>query len=275
MFILTALLVSSFVALQHGFDHWVEAEQGLNFVRVCGLIIRDVKFVSLVARWSFEWGARSMGHVTRETNWCSIDIDTALGRVFLQERWQYQWLVAAGQTAWTLEQKRNFHNRADRAIWAAWSNRIKLRAAGASPFATRFNHRDIPINVDIRWVTARPHWNVNVTKIAPGAFATSSVQWTARIITLDSNDTNLRTFTGAAAGRPTTTQMPVAHEFGHALGNTSVLGRGDEYVAGSTNVADNASIMNVGHGLRVRHFRTIIGELDQMIPGTTFSVRSV
>lgn len=216
-----------------------------------------------------------MGHLVRDTNWCVIDIDTDVGRVFLQERWQYTWLAAAGQTAWTLEQKQNFHRRADRAIWAAWSNRVKLRAAGASTFGQHFKHRDIPINVDIRWVTARPHWNVTVTKIARGSFATSSVQWNARIITLDSNDTTLRTIVNAVHGRPATTQMPVAHEFGHALGNTAVLGRGDEYVAGSPNVADDASIMNAGHGLRLRHFKTILDELDKMIPATTFSVRAL
>jgi hypothetical protein len=69
--------------------------------------------------------------------------------------------------------------------------------------------------------------------------------------------------------------MPIAHEFGHALGNTSVLNRGDEYKPGNANVADNASILNVGHALRIRHFRTILDELDKMIAGTTFTVRTV
>ncbi|HET9902598.1 MAG TPA: hypothetical protein VFQ27_02715 [Xanthobacteraceae bacterium] len=215
-----------------------------------------------------------MGHVVRETNWCVIDIDTTVGRVFLQERWQYNWLVAPGQSAWTLEQKRNFHNRADRAIWAAWSNRVKLRAAGASDFARRFAGKNIPINLDIRWVTGRPHWTVNVTKIAPGAFATSSVQWNARIITLDSNDTNTRSF-DHGPDRPRTTQVPVAHEFGHAIGNTAVLARGDEYVDGNAHEDDDSSIMNVGHGLRVRHFRTILEEMNKMIANTTFTVQSV
>lgn len=216
-----------------------------------------------------------MGHVVRETDWCVIDIDTTLGNIFFQERWQYNWLVAAGQPAWTLEQKRNFHTRADRAVWAAWSNRVKLRAAGTSDFSRRFNNLDIPINVDIRWVTVRPHWTVNVTKIAADAFATSSVQWAARTITLDTNDIIVRTIPGAAPGQPARTQMPVAHETGHALGNTSVLGRGDEYPATSPNILDDASIMNHGHSLRARHFRTIIEQLDKMIVGTTFSVRTV
>ena len=70
-------------------------------------------------------------------------------------------------------------------------------------------------------------------------------------------------------------RVPVAHEFGHAVGNTSVLGRGDEYGADHAHKDDRASIMNVGNSLRVRHFDTVIAELDQMIPDTTFTVRAV
>ena len=33
--------------------------------------------------------------------------------------------------------------------------------------------------------------------------------------------------------------------------------------------------MNVGNSLRVRHFDTVIAELDQKIPDTTFTVRAV
>jgi hypothetical protein len=216
-----------------------------------------------------------MSHVVKDTGWCTIDINTIAGRVFLQERWQYTWLVQAGLRAWTLQEKRNFHNAADRAIWAAWSNRAKLRVTGTSQFAKQFAHSDLQLELDIRWVTARPHWNVNVTKIPAAQFATSSVQWGARIITLDSNDVHLRTFTHGA-GTPNTTQMPVAHEFGHAIGNSIVIHHeGDEYVAGKAHNADIRSIMNVGHGLRRRHFETIIDELNTMIAGTTFSVRAV
>lgn len=216
-----------------------------------------------------------MSHVTKDTGWCSIDIDTTTGRIFLQERWQYTWLVRAPLLPWTLQQKRNFHNAADRAIWAAWSNRAKVRVTGGSQFARSFAGRDLPLELDIRWVLARPHWNVNVTKIPANQFATSSVQWSARIITFDSNDTHLRTFTHGA-GTPNTTQMPVAHEFGHAIGNSIVIGHeGDEYVAGKPHNADVSSIMNTGHSLRVRHFETIVNELNTMIAGTTFSVRAV
>lgn len=79
-----------------------------------------------------------MGHVVKNTAWCVIDIDTVNGVVFLQERWLYTWLVQPPLAEWTLQERRNFHNNSDRAIWAIWSNRAKLRAAGNSAFRDEF-----------------------------------------------------------------------------------------------------------------------------------------
>lgn len=70
-------------------------------------------------------------------------------------------------------------------------------------------------------------------------------------------------------------QRPVAHEFGHAFGNTSVLGRGDEYRPTSAYVADTSSMMHGGNLLRARHFAHIVNELNQMVPNTTFAVSTV
>jgi hypothetical protein len=215
-----------------------------------------------------------MGHVVRDTGFCVIDINTTAGRVFLQERWQYHWKTSGAVTAWTPAEKRAFHHRADRAIWAAWSNRATLNVAGTSHFAKHFHGHPIHINLDIRWVTAHPHWNVNVTKIPRGTFRVSNVQWNARIINLDTEDFTTRTIC-AGTPRHCDTQVPVAHEFGHTIGNTAVLGRGDEYPATSPNKNDHASILHSGHHLRSRHFRTILEEMNKMIHGTTFSVRSV
>lgn len=219
-----------------------------------------------------------MGHVVRETLWCEIDVDTTVGRIFLQQRWRYNWLTSGAVSAWTQAEKRSFHTRADRAIWAAWSNRARFAVAGTGDFVRNFRSAGVPINLDIRWVTAREHWNVNVTKVAAGTFMQSNVEWTSRIINLDTEDFTTRTFTGAAGARPTT-QTPVAHEFGHAAGNTAVLSRGDEYRTTSANRNDHASIMNQGHALRSRHFQTILDVMNRepnaMIPGCTFSVRSV
>lgn len=222
-----------------------------------------------------------MSHLVRNLPWCDIDLDTQKGVVFVQLRWQYLWRVQPPLLPWTLQEKRKFHNSADRAIWHSWSNRVALNVSGSSQFARAFTNRSIGINLDVRWVTANPHWTVTVTKIPAGTIAISSVQWSARTITLDSNDVQSVTRCRQAAGPPAPgggfpvacfRQIPVAHEFGHAAGNTAVLSRGDEYGAGHTLHADATSMMNIGGEIRNRHFNTILDELNQMISDTTFSL---
>src|SRR3990172_1799829 len=168
-----------------------------------------------------------MGHVVKDTTWCVIDIDTATGHVFLQQRWKYSWVVLPPMAPWTQTEQHDFHTRADRNIWAAWSNRARLNVQGSSAFARSFAGRGVTINLDIRWVTARNHWMVTVPKTPPGTFRTSSVTWTARPISLATTDFVTR------------------------------------------------SICHSGNQLRSRHFRTIIDEMNSMIPGTIFSVRRV
>ena len=70
-------------------------------------------------------------------------------------------------------------------------------------------------------------------------------------------------------------RLLIAHEFGHAAGNTVTLGRGDEYRAGHAHFGDQGSIMHSGNQLRSRHFRTILDVMNGMIPDTRFSVGSV
>lgn len=213
-----------------------------------------------------------MEHIVRETDWCTIDLDTTAGRVFFQQRWAYTWLPAAGQATWTLEEKREFHNRSDQAIWAIWSNRARLPVSGTSEFAKRFAKRGVPINLDVRWVLAGQHWSVKVTKVPTADFYPSQIFWNTRIVDLGSNDFRPRHFSNFKTPR---TQFTVAHEFGHALGNTWVLKRGDEYKGGSPHSKDYRSIMHTGSELRRRHFRTIIEQLNTMIPNTTFSLAAV
>jgi hypothetical protein len=215
-----------------------------------------------------------MAHVVRKTDWCDIDINTTTGFVFFQQRWQYNWICASGQGAWTLEQKRRFHNRCDHAIWQAWSYRAKLSVAGTSDFARRFSKTPLSINLDVRWLSAMPHCTVTVTKIAAGGFLTSEVFWTTRKISLDSED--FQTVQKCdSTGLICRSQVPVAHEFGHAAGNTAVLSRGDEYRTTSPHVSDYDSILNIAGTVRSRHFTTILEEMNKMIADTTFSVHSV
>lgn len=215
-----------------------------------------------------------MAHVTKELPWCVIDIDTLTGRVFLQQRWKYTWLLRPPMTAWTATERSAFHSNADKAIWASWSNKAKLKVVGTSAFAKKFIGKGLPINLDIRRVTSGHHWTVNVTKVNPSTFVTSNVRWASRIINLDTNDFQTKNFTHTTAPLKTI-QYAVSHEFGHAAGNTSTLGRGDEYKTGHAHFSDHGSIMHSGNQLRARHFQTILDEMNKMIPGCTFSVLSV
>ncbi len=172
-------------------------------------------------------------------------------------------------SAWTYHERRNFHAQADSVIWRSWSAQVTLQASGSSELARRLAQSPIPVNFDIRWVLSDPHWTVTVTKIPAGHFKGSYVLWKARRISLDTEDTVVR-----RTGK-TTTQLPVAHEFGHAIGNTRTLRRGDEYKKGHTHYADKTAMMNVGDELRKRYFRTLIEELNEMIPGVTFSVHGI
>lgn len=204
-----------------------------------------------------------MGHVTKRTVWCDIDIDTTLGQIFLQERWQYEWLAPPPMSPWTYKEQYAFHHGADRSIWGIWSNRTRLDVQGRSEFARRFAHQGVTIHLDIEWVLRNPHWNVKVTKIAKGRQLTSSTDWIAHTLELDSEDLRLRADID---------QIPVTHEFGHAVGNSkfSHAAHGDEYAAGSAYQYDSQSIMHSGSQLRKRHFDTIIEQLDTMIPSTKF-----
>lgn len=204
-----------------------------------------------------------MGHVTLDTERTSIDIDTRIGRVFTAQRWQYVWIVAPGQPLWRQREKAHFHRRADLMVWDVWSNRATFRVTGTSDFARRFSGAQIPVNFDIQWVLERPHWTVRVKKVPPGTMThDTKVEWPQRLIHLCTEDFETTRHSGGI----------IAHEFGHSMGNTGVLGRGDEYRTTSPHHGDTASVINVGRSLRARHFRTLIEDLNQMIPNTRWSV---
>lgn len=213
-----------------------------------------------------------MAILVRETNRCTIRLDDTGAEVLIIQRWQYVWTVRPPLPGWTPTERQTFQVRAEEAIRASWSNHARVKAAGTSEFAKKLNGTEIPIRIDIVQVAAKPHWTVSVQKVPADAFVTSAVVWNNRTITLDTNDLKWR---NAANGEPGMNQLPIAHEFGHAFGNTSVLGRGDEYRADSPYVADTASIINRGNALRGRHFTYIVDELNQMLPNTTFVVSSI
>lgn len=216
-----------------------------------------------------------MAHVTQDTSWCTLDIDTTAGKVVVLQRWQYVWLLQSPRmTRWTLSEKRAFHARAEREIWSAWSNRAHLRVEGSSEFAKRFAGREIPVFMDIRWVLAKPHWTVQVTKIAKEQFNLSRVAWTTREIRLDTNDFTSRQTCFGPSKSMCVHQVPVAHEFGHAMGNIAKIhpDRDDEYEVTSPFSSDFRSIMHRGNQLRERHFEHLLTELYELIPDTVFSM---
>lgn len=130
------------------------------------------------------------------------------------------------------------------------------------------------MNLDVRWVLADEHWNVTAWKT--GTFKRGSIEWTPKKVTLYENDMGSRSACTSATPQVCTTGFrTVPHEFGHAMGNTATLGRGDEYKSSSSHLADTGSIMNIGTELRKRHFRTLLEEMNKMIPDTTFAVHQV
>jgi len=217
-----------------------------------------------------------MSHIVRETNWGVIDIVVHESRVFFQQRWKYAWQVKAvspALPAWTLTEKRTFHRQVDQQIWASWSNKVTLRVLGTSDFAKKFGSKKMPMNLDVRWVLKDEHWNVTAWKNPAADMPHNSVNWTARTIELWTS--KLKPYEACTGATPKVCSVgfkSVPHEFGHAIGNTSVLGRGDEYASNSPHLADTTSILNIGRELRKRHFRTLLEEMNKMIPDTTFEV---
>lgn len=155
-----------------------------------------------------------MGHVTRETTRCTIDIDTSAPRVLFRQRWRYNWLMAPGQPAWTGREREHFHRRADLMVWDVWSNRASFRVSGGAEFARRHARKLIAVNFDILWTLSNPHWTVDVTKVPPGFMShPTRVEWNQRRIYLCTEDFETTRHSGGI----------IAHEFGHSMGIPAYL----------------------------------------------------
>lgn len=209
-----------------------------------------------------------MSHLVSRQPWGVIDVDTASGRVFFQQRWHYTWLrFSPAVRPWTQTEQRRFHNTLDRQIWAQWSSRVRLKVSGTTDFVRRFGATGVPINFDIRWVHHSAHWDVSVRKMPPGSTRTtfrSNVTFATRKIELDTMDL-LPSGAMNSAGGLTRNFLSGPHEFGHSLQAP------DEYDPGSANIGDTNSLMNVGRQLRPQHLQLIVTTLNTMVPGVVFA----
>ncbi len=206
----------------------------------------------------------------------SISVDATKALIFVQQKWEYTFVTQKGVSKWTGKEKKDFHNAADKAIWARWSGKYKITCSGTSDFARVYKDTVFDVSFDIKYVKSGGHWKVTVTKVPKGSKSpTSSVDWNKQTINLDSEDTKLKDLQGT--GKKEDKQSPFAHEFGHAVGNSKhgPAGHGDEYKKSSGHFADKSSMMNIGNKLKKRHADHLIMELNKMIKSTTFSVKSV
>jgi len=205
----------------------------------------------------------------------SIAVDGKKQLVFVQQKWEYIFNEASGVSKWQPKEKKNFHNKVDKAIWAKWSGRYQLAVGGTSDFAKALKGKIFKVSFDIKYVKSGGHWKVTVTKIPKGGFKTSKVNWGTQTIQLDTEDVKPLEREDKDGGKHK--QTPAAHEFGHAVGNSKFGGamHGDEYPEASTYKEEYSSMLNIGSQLKKRHADHLVSELNKMIPNTTFVVKSV
>jgi hypothetical protein len=204
-----------------------------------------------------------MAHLVAMEPWGAVDLDTTEGRVFVQQDWYYNWSNVAPASAWSLAEKRNFHNTLDRHIWAQWSDRLRIFPSGNNELARRFGTNGLRLTFDVRWITVRGHWTVNVRKLVPGGSYRSNVSFGTRVIELDSEDLTAHPVANAA-GKQAAKFRTGPHEFGHTLRNP------DEYGQGAANLADTQSVMNIGRQMRPRHAQLIVEVLRKLVPACSF-----
>jgi hypothetical protein len=212
-----------------------------------------------------------------KTDRMDITMDLSSGYIFVQQKWRYNWIDESGRKPWTLQEKRDFHNRADKWIWKLWSSKAYAMITGNSNLARKYKNTKFRINVDIKWVVGseNEHWNVEVRKISINVSppSRSEVFWNSRRIKLYSCDVDEYAYAGKANPSIKYVQYTVAHEFGHAFGNTnslpdsfSSIRHGDEYREPYLSIyQDDGSMMSVGSTVRQRHYDYLKSELERMM----------
>jgi len=212
---------------------------------------------------------------SKKTDHLDIHIDESAKTITIRQRWKYEWRYDSlnGITNWTAAEKQDFHKKVLSLITSIWQGAPRIHLKGDSDFVKRNAYNSFKFRFDIQQVDSNEHWTVLANKISSTARLTSTVNWSTRRIVLDTNDT---VPTRKTNGLAIELQIPVAHEFGHTIGNIPYLyqgSHGDEYnsnltfdlgagIAQSiTNFKDSQSIMNIGSFIRQRHFDYLLREL--------------
>lgn len=215
-----------------------------------------------------------MPRISSKTDRLDIYIDKDRKLILIEQKWKYVWSNKKGTTPWSHKEKKKFHNKSDHIIENLWGGKMVIRTKGSSDFAKKYADDGFVVNFDLKWVTNDEHWKVRVTKIPKGEWAQSWMKWTTREVNLDTEDIKMR----RTSTIPRRTQSPVAHEFGHTIGNTfhtGVTQHGDEYKTNSKYNTQTKSIMNIGNEIKPRHLDYIVSELNKMVPNTEFYVKKI
>ena len=167
---------------------------------------------------------------SKQTDHFDIHIDENAKTITIRQRWKYDSLN--GVKPWTAE-KQNFHKKALSLITSIWQSAPGIHLKGNSDFVKRNAYYSFKFRFDIQQVNSNEHWTVSANKISSTARLTSTVNWSTRKIIIDTNDIapDLKT-----NGLANALQFPVAHEFGHTIGNVPLLypgSQGDEYYSNS------------------------------------------
>ena len=219
-----------------------------------------------------------MAHLLHHEPWGVVDLDTSKRRVFVREDWQYSWDVEPGQPDWTHAEQLAFHKAVDRAVWAKWSERVRIQARSSGfqkhPTTDRFKWEiagvALELSFDVRMVRSNGHWRVTVNKVDPQVKPKPRAEVINKSleIILYSTDLLVTTARRSLDDPPNPGFSVHAHEFGHTMGPAGLV---DEYKPESAQYYDDReSIMNVGRQLRARHLVHVCNALGALVPGCSF-----
>ncbi len=206
----------------------------------------------------------------RSTDRMDFIIEEDCKRITIHQKWNYNFINARNTSSWTATEEKNFHVQLNALVADSWGDSFSLKVKGNSEFAKRNIKTRWKVVFDIEWVKFGEHWTVNLTKYPKGhKIVPSRVFWGEREIKIDTNDTRTE---NRFRDNVSYKQQTILHEFGHAIGNVSIEGKGDEFWQRNNHYSDGNSIMNIGNQIRERHLDYVIEELNHIIPFSKFNI---